>query len=144
MTIFNEKCISAIQSDWRLVQRRDPGHLVTRNRHLKHCLLIFGRISNRLVGVKTARFGLSHGPINGKSDCQPNLTKSATEFAIWGEKDGPCARGITSQNTHLILTVVCNDNADKQSQTNHVANEHKEMNVDCLGLDNKKKSKFSK
>ena len=23
MTIFNEKCINAIQSDWRLVQRRD-------------------------------------------------------------------------------------------------------------------------
>ena len=24
MTIFNEKCINAIQSDWRLDQRRDP------------------------------------------------------------------------------------------------------------------------
>ena len=24
MAIFNEKCINAIQSDWRLDQRRDP------------------------------------------------------------------------------------------------------------------------
>ena len=61
---------------------------------LKHCLLTFGRIGNRLVGVKTARFGLLHGPINGQSDRKPNLPKSATKLAIWSEKIAPCNRGI--------------------------------------------------
>lgn len=37
-------------------------------------------------------------------------------------------------NTYLVFTVVCNDNTNKECKSNHVANEYKHVNVNCMDL----------
>jgi hypothetical protein len=36
--------------------------------------------------------------------------------------------------THLVLIEVCNDHTHKQSESNHTAQEHKDVDVDAMDL----------
>lgn len=37
-------------------------------------------------------------------------------------------------NIYLILIKVCNDNTDKQSESNHTTQKHKDVDVDAMDL----------